>query len=189
MIKMGKSSLDDISVCACKNAEYGCNITKMGRDMPGHEAMCLFSLPLLSKASAVRVPGKSSTTPASIIVKAESAAKASWDGVYEWDNGEYYLWNSTENRIQRIRPAVEKAAVGKASLEWILTAQTEEDGPQAEIAKGSKKSVSVVDADFDGFSISPPMAYSWADSPTYVKCEKSSVTLIYFGGKWCPYCP
>eukprot|EP01051_Picozoa_sp_SAG22_P001522 SAG22_NODE_61_length_23387_cov_34.380582_10_plen_1134_part_00 len=78
--------------------------------------------------------------------------------------------------------------------DWVMTKW---EGPNAEQVLLTGASAEMIDdANFDGLTMTPIPALSWAQwefdcDGNSVKgaLVPGSVTLIYFGGAWCPYCP
>jgi GTPase SAR1 family protein len=188
LIGFGRAHLEKIIPYPCKHADLGCGVVLKKQSLEDHEAICLFGLPLFGKRS-VQIK-KSSPQSGGVVVKAVSGEGASWSGHYEYKVADdtYLLINRDLRRVQGLKKT-DSDDPTEEELPWVFFFYTEADGPQTVVFSSTNSAKSVLDATFEEFELSVTEAYSWSDVAVPETPQKGSIKILYFGGKWCPYCP
>ena len=72
---------------------------------------------------------------------------------------------------------------------WALTSSYSQYGQDTVEFVSENEVENPLELDFSGFEISSMDIARWKENPEPVHPSNSSLKIIYFGGKWCPYCP
>jgi hypothetical protein len=72
---------------------------------------------------------------------------------------------------------------------WVMTSATQYDEEEEVEDISLNVASSMLDISFEKFTILPTNRYSWNPGIAGVYPRPESIKLLYFGGKWCPYCP
>lgn len=189
LIGFGRAHLEKIVPSPCRHADLGCGVILRKKQLEEHEAICMFGLPLFGKKS-VQIKKSSDSQTDGVIVKATSLEGASWAGKYTYDKTEkyFYLVNREKQRIQGLRKTQSDDATEK-DQPWVFFSISERNGPETVVFCSTNSADSVFDAKFEEFDLSGAESYCWSDVAVPETPGKSSLKLLYFGGKWCPYCP
>mmetsp|Transcript_15281 Transcript_15281/g.23011 ORF Transcript_15281/g.23011 Transcript_15281/m.23011 type:complete len:1048 (-) Transcript_15281:291-3434(-) len=188
LLNDAKAHLETIIPSACCNKDYGCEVVMIKRDRVEHERICLFGMPLRNKSS-VEIT-KSDNTDVSIILVAKSNSNSGWEGNYEYveQYDGYVTINRKEQRLQKLRKIDIKAPKGKA-VKWVLSYMTSPTGDDTVAFTSSNEAEKPLDVRFDEYTIEAPETYSWKAGAETSRPSGKSLKILYFGGKWCPYCP
>jgi predicted GTPase len=188
LIGFGRAHLEKIVPCPCKFADIGCGVVLRRQPLEEHEAICMFGLPLFGKRS-VQIKKSSDPRGEGVIVKAVSGEGASWAGKYSWDIAEkyFYLVNREKQRIQGLKKTESDDA--DEEQPWVFFSVNERNGPETVVFCSTNAAKSVLEATFEEFELCGTESYCWSDVAVPETPQKGSLKLLYFGGKWCPYCP
>lgn len=188
LLGFARTHLEKITPHQCKYNEFGCGVVLIKQPLELHESLCLFGLPLFGKNS-IQVK-KSMDPKEGILVKAVSGEGISWNGKYVYDTTEkyYYCINREKQRIQGLKKA-DPDATDETENPWVFFSITERNGPETIVFSSTNSTENVLDATFDEFTLNGIESYCWSDVAVPETPHKGSLKILYFGGKWCPYCP
>lgn len=188
LLGFARTHLDKITPHPCKYCELGCGVILIKQPLELHESICIFGLPLFGKKS-IQIK-KSNDPKEGVLVKAISGEGISWNGKYVYDPTEkyYYCINREKQRIQGLKKA-DPDNLDDPDNPWVFFSITEKNGPETIVFSSTNSSQNVLDSTFDEFTLNGVESYCWSDVAVPESPHKSSLKILYFGGKWCPYCP
>jgi len=187
IIEKAKAWLAMIQPTSCCNQAKGCSYNCMKKDLHQHEKCCLFGFILYGKESLETRPSTDSKNGILITCSIDQT----WSGKYVWDEDdqEFYFFNQNARRLQRIHPQASEIGEESGEVTWVADYKTSTDGPETLFSTSKNSVADVLDASFEDFTIERISTYAWSQQKVPRSPNPESVKLIYFGGKWCPYCP
>ncbi|GMH94107.1 hypothetical protein TL16_g12809 [Triparma laevis f. inornata] len=171
--------------CSSKYCPHKC----MRRDIEAHKQTCIFAMPLKHQSQIIKVRSNNCDDALEI----ESNTHGEWNGEYtkgqcphiDGDKGEgYWMVNQGEKRIQRVLPT------GHGAVKWTVQSWAGE-GTDKVVFMSTNEAATVAGVKFNGMEIKPPVKEtSWStDQKLSRVMNHAAPKLVYFSGKWCPYCP
>jgi predicted GTPase len=196
LLEKAKKWLDDITPSSCCFSGNGCLVKLMKRERTVHESFCVYGLPTYRKTDVARV--KATNGKAGVMISLKDGKNKEEKflnciGKYQFDDdsNSYYFLNFDKRLIYCLRSEKKGAytAASPTAVTWVVTSTDHPQSPDTVIATSSNKCDDPVKAEFKAFNIEPNETYQWKDVMVEKHPKSDSLLLMYFGGKWCPYCP
>jgi predicted GTPase len=202
LLEKAKKWLQDITPTECCYSRSGCCVRLRKKERQQHENFCIFGLPTFSKeAMETRYAPDSKT---GVVLKStnptttkDTVRQALGKYGFDEDDHEYFYINSSAQRLFRIRPEPKGSrAKSKRKIDlpvppvtWVVTSSSSLDGPDTILATSKNQCIDVLQAEFEDCLVEAPVSFHWKEDKKETRPVGDSLLLMYFGGKWCPFCP